>query len=659
MRGSANFVTALGAYPERRANAQGRHAPRPGAGHRPGALARVLRAVAAREQTGGADQRPGTARLVRIATDLRAATTRFAGMIAALAMTRDLVHRHLGFRPHDEQIAGAWHMLCGRLVEMDTGEGKTVTAVLAAAVHALAGSNVHVITVNDYLAERDATLMAPVYRDLGLTVGCVLQGMDEGARRAAYRCAIVHVTPKQVMFDYLRDRIRLGAASRSPLQTELCVLRSGGQAGGGQAGGGKASGAGEFYLPGLQVAIIDEADSVLVDEAVVPLIISDQNSAPEQGRIAADAIALAGQLREGPDFRVAPSGRDLWLTDAGRARLAHLALPLDGFFTAKLWREQYCEQALTALHLFRRDRDYILRGGAIEIVDVNTGRTMADRSWERGLHQMIQAKEGIAITAPNESLARISHQAFFQRYLNLCGMSGTLREVAREIRQVYGLRTCRVAPHHPSRRRCTGVAIARDLAGKDARVIARASALSAAGRAVLIGTRTVADSERLSARLTAAGVVHRVLNARHDAAEAGIIAEAGRAGAVTVATNMAGRGTDIRPDASVKAKGGLHVIATERHSSRRIDRQLFGRTARQGDPGSYEEVLSLQDAVVTETLPGPVVALARLPLGMAGVLMRTAQARASRAGRVLRLTLARYEEHMDRALAFAGRGGAV
>ncbi len=654
MSSLAAILQPVGAYPERRPDAHGRHEPRLGQGlvsalaewrgAMAGQTALMLSAVRARE-TAAAGEDEILARARGLAGSLRRPRSSFEAVAGCLALTSDIVERQLGFRPHDVQLAGAWHMLCGRLIEMDTGEGKTVTAVFTAAAHGLAGRQVHVVTVNDYLAERDAHEMGPIYRALGLDVACVKQGMSEAERIEAYRAAIVYVTPKQLMFDYLRDRIRLGGAASSPLRTELAVLRE----------ARAQQGASGFYLNGLQAAILDEADSVLIDEAVVPLIISRQELSPDQAKIAEDAIALARRLRQGEDFMLAAAGRDLWLTDAGRERLEHLARPIEGVFAAKLWREQYCEQALVALNLFQRDRDYILRDGAIEIVDINTGRTMPDRSWERGLHQMIQAKEGIAITAPNESLARISHQSFFQRYLNLCGMSGTLSEVAGEIRKVYGVRTIRIPPHLASRRRALGISISKSNADKDRIVVRRAAALAKAGRAVLIGTRTVADSERLSAALAAAGVAHRTLNARHDETEAKIIADAGAHGAVTVATNMAGRGTDIRLDPSVREAGGLHVIATERHASRRIDRQLFGRAARQGDPGSCEEILSLEDDIIANHLPRWARQIAHWPIGLRLVLMRAAQRRASHAGKKVRANLTLYEEQMDQALAFAGR----
>jgi preprotein translocase subunit SecA len=315
-------------------------------------------------------------------------------------------------------------------------------------------------------------------------------------------------------------------------------------------------------------------------------------------------------------------------------------------------------QALMALHIFARDRDYILREGRVEIVDVNTGRTMKDRSWERGLHQMIEAKEGVAITAPNETIARTSSQTFFPRYLRLCGMSGTIGEVRHELRRVYGLDYATIPTRLPTQRAHLGVAVHETTDAKRRAVAHRAAKVAAQGRAVLIGTRTVHDSEALSAVLTEEGVAHQVLNARQDAEEAEIIAAAGVAGRVTVATNMAGRGTDIALPPPVIAAGGLHVIATERHDSRRIDRQLFGRAARQGDPGSCEEVLSLEDDLPRRFLPAWLRRILTRPgMGwLADLALARAQARADRRAARQRIDLAKHERHLAERLAFAGAG---
>ena len=559
--------------------------------------------------------------------------------------------RVLGMLPHAVQLQATYEMLQGKLVEMETGEGKTLVAGLIAAAHGLAGRRVHVITANDYLAGRDAVAMAPLFAALGLTVGSVLDGMDDRARRAGYGAQITYLTAKQVMFDHLRDRISFGARADNRLRRDLHVLTA----------AVLSPEAPAVYLPGLEVAVIDEADSVLIDEAVVPLILSRQLGEAGLGQISRVALDMASGLQDERDFRRDPSRRDLWLTEAGCKALEGMARPIGGVFLNALWREQYVLQALMALHLFERDRDYILRDGVVQIVDVNTGRTMKDRSWERGLHQMIEAKEGAAATSPNETIARTSSQTFFRRYLRLCGMSGTLSEVRRELGQVYGVDFVRIGTRLPSRRDYQGVRVLPDTAAKLQAVAARAAEVATLGRPVLIGTRTVADSEAVSGVLTAAGVAHRLLNARQDAGEAAVLADAGGAGIVTVATNMAGRGTDITLGAGVVAAGGLHVILTARHESHRVDRQLFGRAARQGDPGSCEEIISLEDDIARRYMPRLGLALLK-QLGsgrLADMAVRLAQRRADQRSARQRIDLARQEAFNSQRLAFAGAGVAL
>ena len=649
-------VATFGVYPERRPEARSRQpvrlANRPATGALDERAARrhaqaFICAVHLHRDAIALLSEPELERAARqVAADLRRDAASLDATARCFAMTVEAVRSVLGFMPHDEQLMGAWYMTNGTLVEMETGEGKTVTAIFSAVAQALAGRAVHIVTTNDYLAGRDAREVAPVYERMGLAVGCVTEGMSIADRVAAYGRPVVYVTPKQVMFDYLRDRIRIGNKAGSGLRTELMVAMS----------RRAPDGDGGFFLRGLQSAIVDEADSVLIDEAVVPLIISKQDTAPEQAEIAEVSIRLAGQLQRGRDFLASPDERDISLTEAGKALLEKISVPIGGVFASRMWREQYLLQALAALHLFRRDREYIIRGDAIEIVDLNTGRTMPDRSWERGLHQMIQAKEGIAVTAPNEVMARISHQHYFTRYHHLSGMSGTVLEVADEIRRSYGVSTVRIPTHRALLRRNLGTRIHPTAVDKYRAIAIRARDLLAQSRPVLIGTRTVAESERVADELREHGIPHTLLNARHDADEAAIIAAAGRLGAVTVATNMAGRGTDIKVEPAALARGGLHVIASGRHESRRIDRQLFGRTARQGDPGSYEEILSLDDQILMTTMPHWLIELVRhrRVSVLRSWLMATAQVRASQSGVRLRRNLCRYEHQMQRALSFAG-----
>ena len=557
----------------------------------------------------------------------------------AFALVREVSGRTLGKRHYAVQLAGAFGLLDGRLVEMATGEGKTLTAAPAAAVAALAGEPVHVVTVNDYLAGRDAEEVRPIFDFLGLSVGAVDSEMDETARRAAYACDVTYVSNKNLTFDYLRDRIAVGRR------------RGRGRRLAGELAGGRRGG--PLMLRGLAFAIVDEADSVLVDEARTPLILSATADDPEAARLYAEGLAVARALREGRHFRIDRMNRHVELTEAGKAALAEAAAGLSGLWSIRKAREELCAQALSALHLFALGRDYIVVEDAVQIVDEFTGRTMPDRSWQGGLHQMIEAKEGLPITGRKETLARITYQRFFARYRRLAGMTGTGLELAGEIYGTYGLATVRIPTHRPLRRRWLGVRAARSEAAKWQAVARRAEALAATGRPVLIGARSVEASERISAALQ--GRAHVVLNARREAEEAAIVAEAGQPGRVTVATNMAGRGTDIRLGPGVAERGGLHVILTEFHESARIDRQLFGRAGRQGDPGSAEAIVSLEDELFVRFAP----LLRRLSLALPGplaarLLRAAAQSRAEAEHAATRRDQTELDRKLERALGFAG-----
>ena len=567
---------------------------------------------------------------------------------SVFALVREAARRTLE-QPHfDVQLVGGQVLLAGMVAEMDTGEGKTLTATLAASTAALAGIPVHIVTVNDYLASRDAEWMGPIYRTLGLEVGTVVHGMAPPERRQAYACDVTYCTNKELAFDYLRDRIALrGRPSRLQLQLE-------------RLSGGEVR-AERLVLRGLHFAIVDEADSVLVDEGRTPLIISGGGSSGEQ-RLYETALGLADQLVSERDFGVDTVEREVRLTPEGLARLDELAAPLGGVWAGRLRREELVRQAVVARQLFQRDRHYLVQDGRVQIIDEYTGRLMPDRSWEHGLHQLIEVKEAVAVTAHHETLARISYQRFFRRYHRLAGMTGTAREVAGELWAVYGLPVVRVPTNRPSHRVVLRERVYLSAEARWAAVVERVRALHAAGRPVLVGTRSVAASEELAARLTATGLPHRVLNARQDLEEAQIIAEAGQPGRITVATNMAGRGTDIRLAPAVIERGGLHVIATERHDAGRIDRQLFGRCGRQGDPGSAEALVSLEDDLVASyggtwrRLLAPLGRESSRPSRLAGLAVRGAQRAAERAHRRMRRDLFRFDEQMESALAFSGPG---
>jgi len=561
----------------------------------------------------------------------------------SFALAREAAVRAIGMRPFDVQVIGGWILLNGMIAEMDTGEGKTLTATLPAATVALAGLPVHVVTVNDYLAKRDAELMRPLYQALGLSVGFVIAGMSSEERHRAYGCDVTYCTNKELVFDYLRDRIALG---RKPGRIHLQIARL----------AAPSARPPQLLLRGLHFAIVDEADGVLIDEARTPLIISDSG---EVGNVAVfrNALASAAELEFGIDFAVDERERAVKLTAAGRTRLVEISRNA----TSRWRRDELALQALTALHLMKRDTHYLVKDGKVQIIDEHTGRIMADRSWEHGLQQMIELKEGCTPTRQNDPLTRISYQHFFRRYRRLSGMTGTASEVRGELWSVYRLPVIRVPTHRPSRRVNLGHRIHPTADAKWQAVVSRVIEISQEQRPVLIGTRTVAASEHLSKLLDSAGIVHQVLNARQDEAEAEIIAKAGTLGQITVATNMAGRGTDIRLAPEVLSLGGLHVIGTERHEARRIDRQLWGRCGRQGDPGSYEMILSLEDEII-ETHGTALKRIANSALSqygrfgtrLADLALRWSQLAAERLHWRQRRGLLKLEEQLAAALAFTG-----
>lgn len=505
----------------------------------------------------------------------------------SFALIRIAAERIMGMRHYDVQLFGGWVMLSGMIAEMETGEGKTLTATLPAATAALAGIPVHIVTVNDFLVTRDADWMGPIYRFLGLSVGTITEKMGARERREAYGCDVTYCTNKQLVFDYLKDRLLLGQESR-PLHLKVESLYT------------DRPRTSKLLMKGLCFAIVDEADSALVDEARTPLIISSSASTSEQEKIYKDAIGIARKMNPTRDYSIRQRDRNVELTELGKAYVKRLARPLGGVWSGVRGREGLAKQALSALHLFHLDKHYLIDDDSIQIVDEFTGRVMPDRSWEHGLHQMIEAKEGCPISVQQETLARISYQKFFRRYLRLSGMTGTCREVARELWSVYRLNVVTVPTNRPTRRHAVPhrVYLTEDM--KWRAVVECIDRLNRRGTPVLVGTRTVAASEHLSGLLTETGIGHQVLNARQDAEEAEIIAQAGQVGKVTVATNMAGRGTDIVLAEGVAEKGGLYVLATERHEARRIDRQLFGRGGRQGDKGSYQAIVSLEDDLVRD-----------------------------------------------------------
>jgi preprotein translocase subunit SecA len=578
---------------------------------------------------------------------LRQGLTR-GNVVLCFALVREAATRTLRQRHYPVQLMGGYALLRGGLAEMATGEGKTLAATLPAVTVALTGVPVHVVTVNDYLAARDAEALAPLYRFCGLRVGCTRPDQRPEERRAAYACDVTYCVNKDLVFDYLRDRLGTSDGENAARRALRRFLD------------GRAASRSEL-LRGLCYAIVDEADSVFVDEARTPLIISSERAAADAGPWQA-ALELARRLGPGA-YTILERERSVPLTPTGQRAVERASAGQGGIWRHRKAREELVQLALAALHLYRRDMHYIVSDGKIEIVDEFTGRTMQDRSWERGLHQLIECKESLDPTRPRDTIARITYQRFFRRYLCLAGMTGTGAEVAPELWSVFGLSTVRIPTHRPLLRRSMGERVFCSSAARWEAVVARVRDMRSRGRATLVGTRSVEASERLSGMLREAGIEHALLNARQTAEEAGIIAAAGQIGRVTVATNMAGRGTDIILDPQVAAAGGLHVIVTEYHESRRIDRQLFGRAGRQGDPGSHESMVSLEDQLFA-THAGVLVSRLRQLFGGAGqlpywlgVLLRLrAQSAAERLHAGIRRRTLEADTHTDRALAFAGRG---
>lgn len=566
------------------------------------------------------------------------------------ALVREAAARTLGKRHYTTQLMAGWGLLQGRLVEMATGEGKTFAATLPVCTVALAGYPVHVITVNDYLAARDAAEMAPLYEFLGLDVGTVVQNMQKPERRQAYARAITYCTNKELAFDYLRDSIARGQGG-SRLHMALGRMR------------GAQAHDDALVLRGLYFAIVDEADSVFIDEARTPLILSASIDAPDEAATCERALAVAGALDAEDHYDIELAERNVVLTEAGRTRVSELTRGLDGVWVSARGRDELVTQALVARLLFHRDIHYVVVEGKVQIVDESTGRVMPDRSWERGLHQLIEVKESCEITDQRETLARLTYQRLFRRYLRLSGMTGTAKEVAREIRSIYGLDVVRIPLHRPSRRSYRAVRVCHTRDEKWQTVADAIAGLVARGRPVLVGTRSVGASEEISAVLRARGIGHALLNAKQDTTEAEVVAAAGQHATVTVATNMAGRGTDIRLSDGVAETGGLHVILTEYHDSRRVDRQLFGRCARQGDPGSCAAIVALDDELYT--IHAPVMTRFVLRVGTEGgmvsrlahaCLRRMAQRAAEKRATFIRMQNLKDDRRLEQVLAFSGRG---
>ena len=507
----------------------------------------------------------------------------------AMALVREVARRQTGEEAFVVQIMGALALYHGRIIEMVTGEGKTLTGSIATVLLAWKHRHVHVFTVNDYLATRDAHSRRETYERCLLGVGAIEQQLDPTRRARVYALPIVYGTPKQITADWLRDQIRLGPVNTAWAGRQMMTMQGG---------------AGGPLIPGLRAALVDEADAVLIDEGVVPLIIARARREDEMSEVYRQAASVAARLDEGPDFTMDHVRRKAELRRRGHHRVQEMCKDLDD----PIWRavrraEELVRQALVARHCYIHGHQYQTVDGRIVIVDEYTGRFLPDRSWEHGLHQAVEAKEGVEVTADRETLARLSFQRFFRSYPFLAGMTGTTADATTEMEQVYQRPVTVIPTNRPVIRQQWPMRIFCTAEGKWNAVVESIERVHATGRPMLVGTRSIEASEHLSRRLEARGLEHRVLNANFDSDEADLIADAGRFESITVATNMAGRGTDIKPDAASLAAGGLHVMLTEMHSAKRIDRQFIGRAGRQGDPGSAQVFVSLEDELVRHQTP--------------------------------------------------------
>lgn len=511
-------------------------------------------------------------------------------MVAAVAAVKMVTN----LRPHPEQIMGALALLDGNIAEMATGEGKTLTAAMAALVAAWCGRPCHVVTANEYLAKRDAELFAKLFAFCGLSVTHIDGQTPHPSRGAAHGHDVVYTTAKELLGDFLRDALAMGGAPSSGAYI-LDKLR------------GRAGATAGVAMRGMYQVIVDEADSVLIDEAVTPLIISAQRPDGALEAAALDAVALARQLKKDEHYKVNRALRHVELTSAGKEFLTGLTHCFSAFWQSPDRARELVEQALYAMHLLVRDQHYVVREEKVVLVDELTGRLADQRTLSLGMQQVLEASQDLPVSPANEVSARRSFQRFFRLFPRMGGMTGTAREAKAELLDVYRLPTLAIPTHKPVQRLMAPMRVFPNETEKFDAIIAALLEQLDQGRAVLVGLRSVRSSEALYAHLAQTqpelAARTRLLHAVNHDLESAIVAEAGRAGALTIATNMAGRGTDIGLDPGVKAAGGLHVIIGEPNDLARIDRQLVGRCARQGDPGSVQCFASLEDEVFRRFLP--------------------------------------------------------
>lgn len=521
----------------------------------------------------------------------------------AYALVCEASRRHLQMSPYDVQILAGIALFHGSITVMQTGEGKTLTATLPLFLRSLLSRGVHLVTANDYLAQRDADLMRPMFSALGATVGVVTAANSHQERSMAYAQDITYTTAKEIGFDFLRDRmLRRGQSLGEHAVVSQLIEQRPDHWGSNPRNGWPTD---QPVQRELYTAIVDEADNILIDEAKTPLVVSHPvgSISPQQLSLYRWAANVAQEFQRDQHWTDLVQQRRVELTESGRRRVRQLPKPESLSSTPLLELYEQVETALTVQTYFARDQHYVIRDQEVVIVDEFTGRISEGRKWRAGLHQAIEARENLPITAPTQDAAKITIQELFLKYQYLSGMTGTIANSGPELEKIYHSRVFEMPTHRPPQREAWQELIFGTESEKWEAICDEVEEIFRSGRPVLVGTRTIDKSERLSQMLHDRKIPHDVLNAHRLAQEADIVAEAGTFRRVTVATNMAGRGTDIRLDPVTLQLGGLHVICSERHDSARIDRQLIGRCGRQGDPGSYRIYVSLEDEILRMGLP--------------------------------------------------------
>lgn len=592
-------------------------------------------------------------RLPQAIVSLKARPHDFSVLAKVLSCVGLAAEYTLGYFPHPVQFFGAYTLLSGSLAQMQTGEGKTLVAALAATVAAASGAYVHVLSTNDYLATRDEEEMRPLFAFFGLSSAAIETETELEQKRFAYRQNICYVSAKEIVFDYLKDKL----SENHIRSTRLHYIH--------QLQQNTSYKNTEPLIPALHFCIVDEADSILIDEARTPLIISQEAESLIEPELLKWAINTAGSLKEGLHFTINHAQRDIILTPSVLQHTSQPPTNVRAVWQNKSWQRLIIRQALSALYLYHANEHYLVQDEKIQMIDESTGRLMPDRSWEQGLHQLIEIKENLPHSKGRETLAKMTFQRFFRQYFLLSGLTGTATEVAKELWAVYHLRVCDIPPNQPNQRLYFPLRYTGSLKQKWEMVALDAINKAQKGQAVLIGTRSVEASECVAKQLFA----HKqngiemdfvLLNARQDKYEAEIVAQAGQPSRITVATNMAGRGTDIKPDTTVKQAGGLHVILTEYHESARIDRQLIGRCGRQGDVGSVQIIVSFEDELLNNHYPilcqiGKIIPVSCLAAWWIKMIAKLTQYSAQGHHYRIRMQTLKQDRELNKQIGFAGK----